>query len=57
MVSKNDYHLMQVKSIAERSKGEHSAIPSTFIKLAVVIKTFFFLSGRFTQVRPKCKTS
>ena len=29
---------MQVKSIAECSKGEHSAILSTFIKLPFVIK-------------------
>ena len=29
-------------------QGEHSAILSTFIKLAFVIK--LFLSGRFTQV-------
>ena len=39
MVSKTNYSLMQVKSIAECSKG-HSAILSTFIKLPVVIKTF-----------------
>ena len=31
---------MQVKSIAECSKGEHSAILSTFIKLPFVIKIF-----------------
>ena len=31
---------MQVKSIAECSKGEHSAILSTFIKLPFAIKTF-----------------
>ena len=31
---------MQVKSIAECSKGEHSAILSTFIRLPSVIKTF-----------------
>ena len=35
---KNDYPLMQVKSIAERSK--HSAILLTFIKVLLVIKTF-----------------
>ena len=35
-----DYRLMQVKSIAECFKGEHSAILLTFIKLPVVIKTF-----------------
>ena len=37
---KTDYRLMQVKSIAECSKGEHSAILSTFIKLPFVINTF-----------------
>ena len=31
---------MQVKSIAECSGGEHSAILSTFIKLAFAIKIF-----------------
>ena len=31
---------MQVKSIAERSKGKHSAILSTFIKLPCVRKIF-----------------
>ena len=31
---------MQVKSIAECSKGEHSVILSTFIKLLFVIKIF-----------------
>ena len=31
---------MQVKSIAECSKGEHSAILSTFIKLPFVMKIF-----------------
>ena len=31
---------MQVKSIAECSKGEHSAILSTVIKLPFVIKIF-----------------
>ena len=40
MIFKNDYRLMQVKSIAECSKGEHSAILSTFIKLPFAIKTF-----------------
>ena len=42
---------MQVKSIAECS-GEHSAILSTFIKLAFVIKfaLSIFLSVRFRQV-------
>ena len=43
---------MQVKSIAECSKGEHYAILLTFIKLPFVIKIFVFVyfSGRFTQV-------
>ena len=43
---------MQVKSIAECSKGEHSAILSTFIKLPFVIKVFVLsiLRGHFTQV-------
>ena len=36
MVFKTNYHLMQVKSIAE----EHSALLSTFIKLPFVIKNF-----------------
>ena len=40
MIFKTDYRLMQVKSIAECSKVEHSAIVSTFIRLPVVIKTF-----------------
>ena len=31
---------MQVKSISECSKGEHSAILSTFIKLPIVTKIF-----------------
>ena len=39
LVFKTDYCLMQVKSIAECSKG-HSAILLTFIKLPFVIKTF-----------------
>ena len=37
---KTDYRLMQVKSIAECSEGEHSAILSTFIKLPFPIKIF-----------------
>ena len=37
---KTDYRLMKVKSIAECSKGEHSAIFSTTIKLQFVIKIF-----------------
>ena len=40
LVFKTDYGLMQVKSIAECSKGEHSAILLTFIKLPFAIKTF-----------------
>ena len=40
MVFKTDYRLMQVKSIAECSKREHSAILLTFIKLPFVFKTF-----------------
>ena len=39
LVFKTDYHLMQVKSIAECS-SEHSAILLTFIKLPFVFKTF-----------------
>ena len=39
-VFKTDYRLMQVKSIAECSKGEHSAILLTFIKLSFAIRTF-----------------
>ena len=33
-----NYHLIQVNSIAECSKREHSAILLTFIKLPIVIK-------------------
>ena len=40
LVFKTDYRLMQVESIAECSKGEHSAILLTFIKLLFVIKIF-----------------
>ena len=40
MFFKTDYGLMQVKSIAECSKGRYSAILSTFIKLPFVIKIF-----------------
>ena len=40
MVFKTDYRLMQVKSIAECSKWEHSTTLLTCIKLPVVIKTF-----------------
>ena len=39
LVFKTNYHLMQVKSVAE---WEHSAILSTFIKLPFVIKIFVF---------------
>ena len=35
-----NFHLMKVKSIAECSKGEHSAILSTCIKLPHGFKTF-----------------
>ena len=35
-----EYRLMKVKSIAECSQWEHSAILSTFIKLPFVIKNF-----------------
>ena len=47
-----NYRLMQVKIIAECSKGEHSAILSTFIKLPFVIKIFVlsFLSGCLRHV-------
>ena len=51
---KTNYRLMQVKSIAECSKGEggHSAILLTFIKLPFVIKIFVlsFLSGCLRHV-------
>ena len=40
MVFNTVYRLMQVKNIAECSKGKHSAILSSFIKLPVVIKIF-----------------
>ena len=42
---------MPVKSIAECSKGEHSEILWTFIKLSFVEDLFcLFLSGCFTKV-------
>ena len=43
---------MKVKRIAECSKGEHSGILLTFIKLSFVFKIFvcLFLSGRLRQV-------
>ena len=51
LVFKTNYRLMQVKSIAECSKGqgEHSAILLTFIKLPFVIKIFVlsFLGWHF----------
>ena len=40
LVFKANYRLIQVKNIAECSKGEHSAKLSTFIKLTFVIKIF-----------------
>ena len=50
---------MQVKSIAECSKGEHSAILSTFIKLPFHIKIFlsifeWLLKTGFTVINYKC---
>ena len=39
MFFKTNNHLMQVKSIAECSKG-HSALLSTFVKLPFVIEIF-----------------
>ena len=60
-VFKADYCLMQVKSIAECSKMEHSSILLTFIKLPFVIKIFvlsifeWLLKTGFT-VPPKCRT-
>ena len=48
---KNDYRWMQVKSIAECSNWEHSAILSTFIKHLSLISLFcLFLSGSLRQV-------
>ena len=38
---------MQVKSIAECSKGEHSAKLSTFIKLLFAIKIFVLSIGEW----------
>ena len=40
MVFKTNYSLVNVKIIAEYSKGEHSVILSTFIKLPFVVKIF-----------------
>ena len=50
--SKTIYRLMQVKSIAECSKGEHSAMLSTFTTLPFVIKIFVLsiFKWPFTQV-------
>ena len=55
LIFNTNYCLMQVKSIAECSKGiqgEHSAILLTFIKLPFSIKTFVLsiLSGCLRQV-------
>ena len=52
MFYKANYPMMEVKSIAECSKGDHSAILSTIIKLPVVIQTsaLSILSGRFKPV-------
>ena len=47
LVFKTDYRLMQVRSIAECSKGEHSAILSTFIKLPFKTFVLYIFSGRF----------
>ena len=40
MVIKIDYHLKQVRGIAECSKGEHSAVLLTCIKIPHGFKTF-----------------
>ena len=40
MVFKNNYSLMQIKSIVRVEYSKHSAILSTFIKLPVVTKIF-----------------
>ena len=40
LVFKTNYRLMQVKGIAECSKGEHSALLSTSIRLQFVNKIF-----------------
>ena len=47
-----DGSLMLVESIAECSKGEHSAILSTFVNLPIVMRSLLclFLRGGFTQV-------
>ena len=55
LVFKTDYRLMQVKSIAECSKG-HSAILSTFIKLLFVIKIFFLSIFEWPLIKSHEKT-
>ena len=52
LVFKTNDRLMQFKSIAEFSKGVHSALLSTFIKLPFVINIFVlsFLGGHCRQV-------
>ena len=52
LIFKTDYHLLQVKSIAECSKESHSAILSTSLSYHLSIGSLFclFLSGCFTQV-------
>ena len=57
IVFQPNYRLMQVKSIVECSKGEHSAIHPTFIRLPLAIKVFVLsiLSGCFTQVLLYCE--
>ena len=52
LVFKTNYRLMQVKSIAECSKGDYSAILLTFIKLPFVIEIFnlYVFEWLFIQV-------
>ena len=52
LVFKTNFRLKQVKSIAECSKGEHSAKLITFIKLPFVIKIFVvsIIEWPFSQV-------
>ena len=59
LVFKTDYRLMQVKSIAECSLLEHSAILLTFIKLPFVFKTFILsILDRFYCIsRPPDKSA
>ena len=40
---KANYRLMQVKSIADCSKGEHSTILSTYIELPIFVLSIFEL--------------